>query len=281
MTYCNICDQNLYNMNKIVAFFSKPWVFLILLAFVLFMPLLISQSFFAKWAPFGEGSAHLGDTFGGLTAPFVGVISSFLVFVAFKAQKEANEQQKEANEILKNQIRREDVKKTIQESFTKINYYFDTLEWQETKGSRAFQGIIHYIHNSLYKISRAEKGHSVVRDELPNATPAEAIEFLNSGLMRRHPEVKALFIITSFTSLHLKYLDKVILEFPNSNDSLRDYIKMSIEELRLFFANKLYLTNEMINYVRNTIHITHMFDLSLFCDMVLEINQWLNDKNID
>lgn len=44
-------------------------------------------------------TGYAGDTIGGLTAPIIGLLSALLVYVAFKAQIEANEQQNKQFEI--------------------------------------------------------------------------------------------------------------------------------------------------------------------------------------
>jgi hypothetical protein len=46
-----------------------------------------------------EQSAQLGDTVGGLMGPFIAICASFLTFIAFLVQFEANQQQKEDLEI--------------------------------------------------------------------------------------------------------------------------------------------------------------------------------------
>lgn len=44
-------------------------------------------------------TGQIGDTIGGITAPFVGLLGAYLVYQAFKAQIAANEAQRDANNI--------------------------------------------------------------------------------------------------------------------------------------------------------------------------------------
>ena len=62
----------------------------ILLIFAFFGPWIFTQTWFSKNA-FGEEAAWVGDTIGGLTAPFLNLLAAVLVYKAFRAQIRANE----------------------------------------------------------------------------------------------------------------------------------------------------------------------------------------------
>ncbi len=49
-------------------------------------------------------TGQIGDTLGGITSPFINVLNAILIFLAFKEQKDAND-------ILRNQNKREEIKK--------------------------------------------------------------------------------------------------------------------------------------------------------------------------
>lgn len=69
-----------------------PWYYFAigftLLLFVMFGPILFSK--LTLGPEFNEKSAHIGDTIGGITAPFVNLLAALLVWISFKEQVKAN-----------------------------------------------------------------------------------------------------------------------------------------------------------------------------------------------
>ena len=66
---------------------------IILLALIVVSPITLSQNG-PKWMDLsGDGAARIGDSIGGITAPFVGVLAVIVTFLAFWVQYEYNKRQ--------------------------------------------------------------------------------------------------------------------------------------------------------------------------------------------
>lgn len=90
------------------------WLYYILAILCLILAF-ISPIFFT-WRPyteFGTNSAFIGDTIGGLTAPFLSVAGSILVFAALRAQIEANQKVQEQFEKQQIETNKKDLEQTI------------------------------------------------------------------------------------------------------------------------------------------------------------------------
>jgi len=75
-----------------------PWVLGgLYLLFVAFTPYLFSQKY--TGIKFDQSSGVIGDTIGGITAPFINLLAAFLVFISFRAQIKANEQLNKENKL--------------------------------------------------------------------------------------------------------------------------------------------------------------------------------------
>ncbi len=86
----------------------KYWPYILIAGVVLifsaFAPFLFSQ---LTWGvEFGEETGPIGDTIGGITAPFLSLVGSILVFAALRAQIQAND-------IVLSQLEKEDQEKII------------------------------------------------------------------------------------------------------------------------------------------------------------------------
>jgi hypothetical protein len=63
---------------------------LLILAFIIFIiPLVLTRDALGSWFVFAD-KGEIGDTIGGITAPFINSIAAILVFIAFKEQVKAN-----------------------------------------------------------------------------------------------------------------------------------------------------------------------------------------------
>lgn len=68
----------------------EKWIVFILLIFIILGPYLFSQ---LNWGISFNETGAIGDTIGGITAPFVNLLAAFLVYKSFTAQIQANEDQ--------------------------------------------------------------------------------------------------------------------------------------------------------------------------------------------
>ena len=93
----------------------------------------------------------LGDAFNGLTAPFISLISAFLIYITFKAQNKANEKQVEANKMLQSQWQFDTYLKLfteIRQSYEGIRITYGPVDALKTrKGKKAVDAIAKYNVN--------------------------------------------------------------------------------------------------------------------------------------
>lgn len=92
---------------------KKPNVYLIigilLLVLVVVSPALFTQ---LEWLiSFDTESGAIGDTIGGITAPFISVLGAFLIYISFQEQVDANKQQIENQTIDRFRNDYEEIKK--------------------------------------------------------------------------------------------------------------------------------------------------------------------------
>lgn len=105
-------------INKIKALLEKYSTLIILcggLLGIFIIPCLFTQDWFTRFASYNN-SGQIGDTIGGTTAPFIGLLSAVLVYRALQAQIKANE-------IIQKQIeeqKTESAERQKHESFMKM-----------------------------------------------------------------------------------------------------------------------------------------------------------------
>ena len=101
----------------------KPWHLLLLILFIIaIVPPLLVLPALAKFWNFSE-SASIGETIGGITSPFISGLAAVLVFLAFKAQIQANQiitNQEKARNILTQIILIQDDKLKIDETILRL-----------------------------------------------------------------------------------------------------------------------------------------------------------------
>ncbi len=88
-------------LKKIEDYTTSEFIFILALVILLTPPLLSLPSFFGIFNFSNKG--QIGDAIGGITAPFINGLAAILVFLAFKAQIEANKILVNANKILQQQ----------------------------------------------------------------------------------------------------------------------------------------------------------------------------------
>jgi hypothetical protein len=105
--------------------FKTNQILLILIIIIIFIPFLFTFPAISKYFEYSN-TGGIGDTIGGITAPFINGFSALLVFLAFKAQIKANE-------IFKNQDQSRNILdqiKIIQEDKLNIEKYINIVNAQ-------------------------------------------------------------------------------------------------------------------------------------------------------
>lgn len=74
----------------------------------------------------------LGDTFGGLLSPVIGIISAFLIYETFKAQREQLIDQKDANQIEKSSIYFSELKQLLEDTERQAQTFYFEIHTKES-----------------------------------------------------------------------------------------------------------------------------------------------------
>lgn len=139
--------------------FRIEWLLLIAVVFVIIGPWVITRE--AIWPILDlSGKGEIGDVIGGVTAPVINLVAAYLVYIAFKEQKRANDEQVKAI-IEERKERREDIQVRDEEIIfntvlTEIDFcidQYDSLEIEDRKGIAALQ-------HAVYMFSRPVKSNN-------------------------------------------------------------------------------------------------------------------------
>lgn len=95
------------------------WLLLIGGLIILIMPFILTGEYFHERFNFSE-TGQIGDTIGGITAPFMNLIGAFLVFYALQAQVKANE-------LIQDQIDKDNEEKECENEGQNLNQLYSYL----------------------------------------------------------------------------------------------------------------------------------------------------------
>lgn len=95
------------------------WLLLVGGLVILIMPFILTGHYFHDRFNFSE-TGQIGDTIGGITAPFMNLIGAFLVFYALKAQVKANE-------LIQDQIDKDNEQKECENEGQNLNQLYSYL----------------------------------------------------------------------------------------------------------------------------------------------------------
>ena len=124
------------------------WILLIAIVLVCMLPLLLTQFSIVDFTDTGE----IGDTIGGIMGPFVAIIASFLTFLAFLMQYQANEVQK--SELKRQSVLhdREQFESKLYQMLDVYNQNVTRLRAGDLEGKRAIPELLsefHYIYRCV------------------------------------------------------------------------------------------------------------------------------------
>lgn len=98
---------------------KAKWLLLAGILVILTLPFLLTEHFFHERFNYSE-TGQIGDTIGGITAPFMNLIGSFLVFFALQAQIKANE-------LIQDQIDKDNDEKESENEGQNLNQLYSYL----------------------------------------------------------------------------------------------------------------------------------------------------------
>jgi len=110
-------DDKRKEITKILG--KAKWLLLVGGLVILIMPFLLTGHFFHERFNFSE-TGQIGDTIGGITAPFLNLIGAFLVFYALQAQVKANE-------LIQDQIDKDNDAKECENEAQNLNQLYSYL----------------------------------------------------------------------------------------------------------------------------------------------------------
>lgn len=110
-------EDKIKEINSILD--KAKWLLAIGILIIILMPFLLTLEFFHARFNFSE-TGQIGDTIGGITAPFLNLIGAFLVFYALKAQVKANE-------LVQRQIDKENDNKECETEAQNLNQLYSYL----------------------------------------------------------------------------------------------------------------------------------------------------------
>lgn len=98
---------------------QAKWLLLIGGLAIIILPFVLTGEYFHKRFNFSN-TGQIGDTIGGITAPFLNLIGAFLVFFALKAQIKANE-------LIQEQIEKDNITKECENEAQNLNQLYSYL----------------------------------------------------------------------------------------------------------------------------------------------------------
>lgn len=124
------------------------WIFLISIVLICLLPLLLTQFSIIDFTNTGE----IGDTIGGIMGPFVAIVASFLTFLAFLMQYQANEIQKKELKRQATVHDKEQFESKLYQMLEVYNQNVKRLRAGELEGKRAIPELLsefHYIYRCV------------------------------------------------------------------------------------------------------------------------------------
>lgn len=124
------------------------WIFLISIVLICLLPLLLTQFPIIDFTNTGE----IGDTIGGIMGPFVAIVASFLTFLAFLMQYQANEIQKKELKRQATVHDKEQFESKLYQMLEVYNQNVKRLRAGELEGKKAIPELLsefHYIYRCV------------------------------------------------------------------------------------------------------------------------------------
>jgi hypothetical protein len=110
-------EEKRNKINKILNW--SKWLLILGVIVIILMPFILTSECFSSRFNFST-TGQIGDTIGGITAPFLNLIGAALVFFALNAQVKANE-------LIQEQIERDNESKDCENEATNLNQLYSYL----------------------------------------------------------------------------------------------------------------------------------------------------------
>lgn len=158
-----------------------------------------------------EGDGQIGDTIGGITAPFINLLGAVLVYYSFKAQITANRNQ---FTILKNQMVEGDRDRNYEvvlRLFSDVKSTYSSLEFGKMNGRIA---LVEFHKYYLKHVS--DSNNSTIKDNILKDFNYLLYEYnlllerLNSSELRANEQSQLIRLVLKFHDTHLLYFYEIM-----------------------------------------------------------------------
>lgn len=161
-------------IQKLMGFSTNEKIALgALLTLIILAPYFFTQ--FSSGISF-IGSGEIGDTIGGITAPFVNLLAAFLVYKSFSAQIEANEQQRKDHREQMDLLTKEHHYTYTNFMFNEFIKDFELTEQQALDGL----GLVQQLFIMMEKVENRNLG-----EEYPPELNQDFVENSNASIKER------------------------------------------------------------------------------------------------
>lgn len=201
----------------------KKWETIVLVGLVVLAfcaPFLFTQF---SIGPSFENTGEIGDTIGGLTAPFINLAAAFLVFKSFTAQIRANIYQQQNHDEQIKEIRKEQFLSSLQYLFEDIE---KTIKKEEEKYS---SGCVHRIFYIIDLFNNGDENSFSHHYEF-----SESIDETNSA-------VRPIFLSLNANLSHLLRLTTLVRKYKLSHEN-----DSEVALIAKYFAQKV--NNYLIDF---------------------------------
>jgi hypothetical protein len=167
-------------ITGIVIPIKSLWVLILYLIFIAFSPIIFSK--FYSGVIFTSESGAIGDTIGGITAPFINLLAAFLVYLSFKEQIRANDKLSRENSF--NYI--SNLFNLIINSIKEKTLYKYTITIKGKEIDKITESLVEWIINWLQALKNDElfgQRISVVKQQIPKEyEPSVKARIINKQL---------------------------------------------------------------------------------------------------
>lgn len=175
-------------VQKLIGFTTKEKVGLgALLVLIVAAPILTTQ---LGWIVDFTGTGEIGDTIGGITAPFVNLLAAYLVYKSFTAQIRANAQQRSDHDEQMNQLKKEHTFNYISNLFKLAKDYYYNNNIDSTSKTIFISNIYKIAKITRNKIEDDYK-HGIEGKDYEDKAHDELIEYANHQIISQLIKVKS------------------------------------------------------------------------------------------
>lgn len=172
---------------------------------------------------------EVGDAIGGISAPFIGLVSALLVFYSFREQYKANE-------LLINARKEDNTKAALKDYFDRIETKYERItDLTHQDLGTVFREIVR-SYNKINEISEQdlkENGNYIKSNSYAESAHSRALSNISDNLM----------IIRDFTALfdYCRYFNNYLIKSikTQTSDESKDILSLYISEYAFFLRHKI------------------------------------------